>query len=220
MNFTDFISSLNNDNKYDFDNYSLIRGRQQYKIIYECLKRTSSNISYEEVKAFVTFDKAIKDIVFKYLGTLEEMIRNDIILRFNFAPDAIIKNEEYHYFKSLPKCVKMNNPSDEITDFYKKFALNFGDLVSFIAEYDNDSYDLNELKTVRELRNDVMHHSPLLFDYSFNYIGHSTLQKIEVLKKLLPKRYQNGLINNLKKANNETRKNVSKKYYEFLLFKE
>ena len=194
MTFKEFISNITEDEKKNFENYSEIRGVQQYKIVFETLYKIDINVSYSDVNAFVIFDKDIKDSLFRFLGTLEEMIRNDILLRFDFSPDANLKDDEYHYFNKLPKCIKKNNPPDEITEFYKRFALNFGDLISFIREYDYERYDINKLEMVLDLRNDVMHHSPLLFNHSFSYTAESTLKKIMVLKELLPERYQQSLI--------------------------
>ncbi|MDD6640024.1 MAG: hypothetical protein PUE66_03385 [Erysipelotrichaceae bacterium] len=96
------------------------------------MNRVDSNVKFADVNVFIILDKAIKDVLFKYLGTLEEFIRNDILLRFDFDPEAELKKPEYLYFKRLPKCIRNNNPADEITCFYKRFSLNFGDLVSFI----------------------------------------------------------------------------------------
>ena len=167
MGFKEFIEKLNNDDKSTFEKYSKIRGVQQYRIIFEALSKVDSNVIFADVNSFVILDKAIKDVLFKYLGTLEEYIRNDILLRFDFDPEAELKKPEYHYFKGLPKCIRKTNPTDEITDFYKKFALNFGDLVSFIKDYDSQTYDTSKLDLTINLRNSVMHHSPLLFDYNF-----------------------------------------------------
>ena len=56
-----------------------------------------------------------------------EYIRNDILLRIDFDPEAELKKPEYLYFKGLPKCIRKTNTADEIAYFYKKFALTFGD---------------------------------------------------------------------------------------------
>ncbi len=225
MPFQDFISSLSEKDKKNFEDYSKIRGVQQYRIIYETLLKIDSNVAYSDVNAFVIFDKALKDILFKFLGTLEEMIRNDLIIRYDFDPESSYKCEEYHYFKQLPNCVSKKQRLDEITDFYKYFALNFGDMISFIEEYDKEiqKYDIQKLKLILKLRNNVMHHSPLLFNYNYESTVNDAIDKIKVLIELLPERYktgEKGIINALKKANNATKKNINKAYYNCLLFKE
>lgn len=220
MEFKEFIEKLNNDNKRTFEKYSKIRGVQQYRIIFETLNEVDSNVKFSDVNSFIILDKAIKDVLFKYLGTLEEYIRNDILLRFDFDPDVELKKTEYHYFKGLPKCVIKNNPVDEITNFYKMFALNFGDLVSFVKEYDSHNYDTDKLDTIITLRNRVMHHSPLLFDFNFESTVKKTLKGIDALVDMLPTDYKDGCLNNLKVLNKKTKDNIASAYYKFLLYKE
>lgn len=220
MEFKEFIKNLNSDDKYIFEKYSKIRGVQQYRIIFEALSKVDSNVKFADVNSFVVLDKAIKDILFKYLGTLEEYIRNDILLRFDFDPEAELKKPEYHYFKGLPKCIRRTNQAEEITDFYKKFALNFGDLVSFIKYYDSQTYDTARLDVITNLRNSVMHHSPLLFDYNFESTVDETLKRIDALVEMLPYDYKEGCIKNLKVPNQKTKENIASIYYKFLLYKE
>lgn len=220
MEFKEFIKKLNNKDRKIFEKYSKIRGVQQYKIIFEALNKVDSNIKFAYVNSFVIFDKAIKDVLFKYLGTLEEYIRNDILLRFDFDSEAELKKNEYHYFKGFPKCIKKNNPVDEITEFYKRFTLNFGDLVSFIKKYDSESYDTGKLDIITKLRNSVMHHSPLLFDYNFESTVDATLKRINILVEMLPFDYKEGCIKNLKVLNQKTKENIASVYYKFLLYKD
>lgn len=220
MEFKEFIEKLNIDDKSTFEKYSKIRGVQQYKIIFEALNKVDSNVKFADVNSFVILDKAIKDVLFKYLGTLEEFIRNDILLRFDFDLEVVIKKPEYHYFKGLPKCIRKSNPADEITDFYKRFSLNFGDLVSFIKYYDSQTYDTSKLDRIINLRNSVMHHSPLLFDYNFESTVDETLKGINALVEMLPSDYKDGCIKNLKVPNKKTQDNVACTYYKFLLYKE
>lgn len=220
MSFNEFINNLNAEEKNNYNDYSEIRGVQQYKIIYESLYNIHSNVTYNDVNAFIRMDKNIKDILFTFLGTLEEYIRNDILLRFDFDNISNSSKDEYHYFSELPPCIKKNNNSDEITEFYKRFNLNFGDLILFIKKYDDsDKYDISKLKLIKELRNAVMHHMPLLFNYNYESTAANTLDKINVLKELLPKRYQNQLIRKLKYSNNKTKENISIYYYECLLYR-
>ena len=220
MGFKEFIEKLNSDDKSTFEKYFKIRGVQQYRIIFEALSKVDSNVNFADVNSFVILDKAIKDILFKYLGTLEEYIRNDILLRFDFDPEAELKKPKYHYFKGLPKCIRKTNPADEITDFYKKFALNFGDLVSFIKDYDSQPYDTSKLDLIINLRNSVMHHSLLLFDYNFESTVEETLKGIGALVEMLPSDYKDGCIKKLKVPNKKTQDNIASAYYKFLLYKE
>lgn len=220
MEFKEFIEKLNSDDKSTFEKYSKIRSVQQYRIIFEALNKVDSNVKFADVNSFVILDKAIKDVLFKYLGTLEEFIRNDILLRFDFDQEVELKKPKYHYFKGLPKCIRKTNPADEITDFYKRFSLNFGDLVSFIKDYDSQTYDTSKLDIIINLRNSVMHHSPLLFDYNFESTVDETQKGINALVEMLPSNYKDGCIKNLKVPNKKTQDNIASAYYKFLLYKE
>lgn len=217
MTFNEFISSLNEGDKKNYDDYSKIRGKQQYRIIFETLYRINQNVTYSDVNAFIIYDKAIKDILFKYLGTLEELIRNDIMVRYDFAPEVELKGDEYHYFSQLPKCIRKENLSDEITIFYKKFSLNFGDLISFLEEYEPDKYDIDKLKKIKDLRNSVMHHAPLLFNYNFDFTSSKVIECISLLRNMLPVNYQKGIIENLDKPTKKTKENLSPNYHHLLL---
>lgn len=220
MIFREFISKLNNDDKKIYSKYSKIRGAQQFRIIFEVLNKENPNVTFKDVNSFIIFDKAIKDVLFKYLAVIEEYIRNDILLRFDFDPEVELKKNQYHYFTSLPRCIKKNNSSDEITEFYKRFALNFSDLVTFLKEYDAENYDNDKLNLIKDLRNAVMHHSPLLFDCDFKSKSDETMKRIETLVDLLPTDYKQGCVENLRTPNEKTRSNINKAYYKFLLFKE
>lgn len=57
MPFQDFISSLSEKDKKNFEDYSKIREEQQYRIIYETLVKIDSNVSWNDVNSFVIFDK-------------------------------------------------------------------------------------------------------------------------------------------------------------------
>lgn len=219
MDFKEFIKKLNNDERNIFEKYSKVRGVQQFRVIFETLNKVDSNVSFVDVNSFVIFDKAIKDVLFKYLGTLEEYIRNDIVLRFDFDPEAELKKDEYHYFNGLPKCIRKSNQAGEITNFYKMFALNFGDLISFIKEYDSNNYNTNQLDIILALRNRVMHHSPLLFNFNFESTTNVTLKGIAALIDMLPPDYKEGCRNTLMISNDMTKSNISESYYKFLLFK-
>ena len=102
----------------------------------------------------------------------------------------------------------------------KLFCLSNWYIGIILSEHTKSTNDISKLNIIKDLRNDVMHHSPLLFNYNYESSVAKTLKRVEVLKELLPKRYQNGLIKKLKYSNDKTKENISKKYYECLLFKE
>lgn len=222
MAFIDFINSLSEENKNNYNKYSKIRGAQQYRIIYETLYKINTNVTYKDVNSFIICDKAIKDVLFTYLGTLEEAIRNDILSKFDFESADGLKNKYKYFDNKFPKtkCIRKNVVPYEVTEFYKRFALNFGGMVLFIKEFMKDEYDCKKLDTIVELRNNVMHHSPLLFNCNFESTAINTMAGIQTLVDMLPASYRTSLITKLKVPNESTKKNIASYYYDLLLFKE
>lgn len=215
--FCDFIDALIIEDKENFLCYSKLRGAQQYRIIYETLKKKNSDVTYKDVNSFVRYDKAIKNVLFKYLGTLEEYIRNYIVINFDFAPKQKISKNEYHYFVNLPTCIRKKQPNDKVTLFYRKFSLNFGDLLSFIKKYSVDNFDIKALEIIAELRNKVMHHKPLLFNMNYTSSKEAVCKKILQLKNALPYDCPQSLSIDLNKIRESTKNNISNNYFEFLL---
>lgn len=217
MLFEDFIQSLSKEDKDNFEEYSKIRGVQQYFIIFEALKRKDSNVTYKDVNSFIRYDKAIKDVLFKFLGTLEEYLRNRIIKIFDFANNKKFECKEYHDIDKLPKCIRKDNPDDSINEFYKHFALNFGDLVDFIKKYLPDEFDVLSLNKIVRLRNDVMHHKPLLFQFNSNPRKDVTSTRIKNLLQQLPGKYPEYLKEEINEKTAKTKKNINEKYKFYLL---
>ena len=190
MLFEEFIKGLNDKDRENYNKYSKIRGIQSYKIVFECLKQFDYDISYSDVNSLVIYDKAIKDVLYKYLGTLEEFIKNYIFMHFDFNNMDEVINKNYLYFKDLPKLKKVNNEKSEITELYKRYSLSFGDMISLLKEYDKEAFKIKSLEKVRDLRNDVMHHLPLLFSANFDLKGKDASKLIQKLIDLLPSNYR------------------------------
>ena len=216
-NFSNFINSLSKEEKKNFFDFSKMRGVQQYRIIFECLKTFDANVKYNDVNAFIRYDKAIKDVLFKYLGSLEEYIRNKIIIKFDFDYSYKIELKEYHRIDKLPVCIKKDQSADEITNFYRCFALNFGDLVSFIKTNCPHDFDAERLEIIVRLRNKVMHHKPLLFDCDFKSTRALTEEGITNLINLLPDQYSEFLIQSLNEITKLTKNNIKNVYKDLCL---
>ena len=220
MEYLDFIESLDEKNKNNYNHYSKIRGVQQYRIIFETLKKTNENVTYNDVNAFITNDKAIKEKLFKYLGVLEESMKVYIIKHYEL--DSRQENEKkiYHYFNELPKLIDKDNSNGEITELYKKFGLLFSTILELLKEYHVNKYNIDDLKVVNELRNNVMHHSPLLFDCAFKSNANIVTKQIQALLRLLPVEYQKGLKKEINNTIEKTKKSVNKDFWNYLIVTE
>ncbi|MBP5446285.1 MAG: hypothetical protein J6Y28_08955 [Acholeplasmatales bacterium] len=223
MNYIDFIKSLNKQDKENYESYSQIRGKQQYYIIFESLKKIDSDISYNDVNAFIKFDKAIKDVLYTFFGTLEEEIKNYIFTNFDATDEFIKKYPDA--FKQIkegqePLIEKKEICDFEITVLYKKFALNFGGIVILLKALKNRyniPYDMEKLQFLCDFRNDVMHHIPLLFDCDFNIKTNELRSKIVALIECLPERYRDALIEQINEKIEATKKNIKSQLYSVLI---
>lgn len=218
MTFDGFIQKLNKEDKDNFNQYSPIRGVQVYKIIFKALYNITNNtdFSYGEVNSFVRYDKAIKDELFTYLGTLEDIIRKYIFDNFDLK-SGIQYKKKYICFKDIKdKIIRFENKGHDVTELYSRWSLMFGGIIDFLEYYDISKFDLGKLKQVKELRNDVMHHATLLFTCSGNSKANETIQRIKALIELLPSQYI-GLKTNINNITSKVKNNVREKFYELLL---
>lgn len=138
MSFNNLIDNLTCEEKNNFDYYSQIRGVQQYKIIYETLEKIApGEITYKDVNSFVRYDKAIKDVLYKYLGTLEEYIKTYIFANYDFKKEAKLTKKEYIFFNQLQALIEKKTVSlDEVSELYKRYRLNFKDMVDLLKEFE------------------------------------------------------------------------------------
>ena len=222
MEFESFIKNLNESEIDNYNKYSEIRGEIPYKIVFECLKKLDENISFKDINSFIRLDKALKDILYKYLGTLEDYIKTKIFSSYDFESYDSLK-EKYIYLNRLPKVIKKQINKYEITELYKRFALNFGDIISFLKDYEPNMFNFYKLENVLKLRNNVMHHNLLLFKFDDDIITSTKNEigeQIESLLQLLPESHREGLIKELSIPINATKENINPKFYQYLLYKE
>ncbi len=217
MDFNKFINGLSKEDRKNFEQYKDIRGVQIYKVVYNALKIKNDMVTYSDVNAFVIYDKAIKDVLYQYLGTLEEYLRNYILTHFDFSDDAQLNKDKYIYLSQLPKCEPKEISFGEITELYKRYALNFGDMKSFLVDYKVNICDFDVLERMRMFRNDVMHHAPLLFNYNSESTAKNTIECIRELINLLPISHRKGLAKDINNKTMKTKENINPCFYDFLL---
>lgn len=219
MGFNEFIKNLNEDDRNNYDTYSIVRGKQQYKIIYNALSKYDEIIAYKDVNSFVRYDKAIKDVLYKYLGALEESIKVHIFSHYDFKNDISLKKDKYIFFNQIQGLIEPKKVSmDEISELYKRYELNFKDMVDLLVEFEPVGvFDTNKLYEIKELRNDVMHHTPLLFSVESESLLMQTTKRITYLIDMLPKFYKQFIAEDINDKTNHTKKNIKEKFYSLLL---
>ncbi len=217
MEFESFIKELSEKDLKNFNQYKDIRGIQTYRIIFEALRKKNNIVTYSDVNSLVMYDKALKDMLYTYLGTLEDYIKSYILSNFDFSSYENLEKEPYKYFRKLPKCVKKNIKNGEITELYKKYALLFGDMIDFLKKYDKEFLNLEEFKNILPLRNSVMHHVPLLFDINSDCCKSNLITEIYALINLLPVRYHDSIKKKIGNITKSAKENLNEIYHEYLL---
>ena len=223
--FKDFIENLNDEEKENYEMYNVIRGKQIYRIVYEALNG-KFNFDYTEMNRIIRCDKALKDILYKYLAIIEEMIKSYLFSNYDLSKDITIglDNGKKIPFKDINNnLIKRNVIDGEITYLYKAYSLPFSQLIKLLENKKDYTYDLEKLKIINELRNKVMHHYLLLFDENSKSLNERLENQIYVLISVLPRRYligndeKKGFIEELNIPINKTKEKTNHKFDSILV---
>ena len=220
MNYNEFLKVLNPEEKKDFEKYSNARGPQSYIIVLGALgDDVAPNTIYKNISQIIRYDKGLKDLLFRYLAFMEETIKTYIFRNYDLKSD-IEEADEYKYAKRIYGKVEYRPISDgNITNLYKKFKLSVGEIKTFLNNENDIKYNDDLLENMRLLRNDVMHHRMLLFDYDSRFIGNDTFTRVKDFIKLLPSNFAQFLIDDLVDYTNKKMTEIDEKYHKYLLFK-
>lgn len=218
MTFDEFINCLNQEDAKNYKQYSPIRGVQIYKIIFRALYNVNKDydFSYSDLNAFVKYDKSIKDVLYTYLGTLEDFIRREIFDSFDLKTGIKYQKRYLKYDEIKDKVIRFDNTSNEVTELYSRWSLMFGDTILFMKNNNMPNHDYDKLELIRQLRNDVMHHGLLLFESNATSKAKETSKYIKALISELPKQYDSikSKINQITKA---AKSNMQQRFNVYLL---
>lgn len=197
-----FIAFKNEQEKEEAEFYMAVKGVELHRRILDYLGYDfeKSKIEWPKIANVLRTDKALRDIIYKYLATLEEYIRAFISNKYidsvqqnfwingrgerNWIKDNIERGQELFEvlenteFGCLIKQVE-NLPIEDRTQLF------------------GDSYCKKNLVAVKELRNAVSHHK-FLAGYKLKtcsvdgFEGCSLIDNIKNLRQLLPERYRYG----------------------------
>ncbi|MFW6002317.1 MAG: hypothetical protein ACOCQD_03170, partial [archaeon] len=217
------------DDDIDTFNYYLdIRGIGTY---YDAIKNLmiyteNEKIEFNDFMGFIRYDKNLKDVLYKMLGSFEENLKENIYNHFDYIgekPFSKITDQNIHLF------VKLKPTGGFGWNLYRNSRLELGSMIHLINSNDHvietksDNY-LEDLNNIKDLRNLVMHHKMLLVDQSKepkskaqieNRIS-NVLDGIISLYKLLPSDYDKGLISAINKANYDSKRNTVKSKYIYI----
>lgn len=199
-----FIAFKNEQEKEEADFYMAVKGVELHRRILDYLgcDFEKSKIEWPQIANVLRTDKALRDIIYKYLATLEEYIRSFISNKYidsvqqKFWIDGTSQRQEDK--------IKTNIASGKnLFDVLEN--TNFGSLIQQVknlpiedrTQLFSDSYCKKNLVAVKELRNAVSHHK-FLAGYKLKtcsvdgFEGCSLIDNIKNLRQLLPERYRYG----------------------------
>lgn len=223
--FSDFIETLNDEEKENYKMYNEIRGKQVYRIVYEALNN-KFDFNYTEMNRIIRCDKALKDILYKYLAIIEEMVKSYLFSNYDLSKSITIRLnslKKIHFNDINDNLIKRNVIDGEITYLYKVYSLTFSQLIKLLENKKDNKYDLKKLKIINTLRNKVMHHYLLFFDENSKLLNEELKIEINALISVLPKRYlignkeKKGFIEELNFPINKTKEKTNHKF-DALLF--
>lgn len=208
----------NEKDKQNFDKYIKLKGVYLHKQIYEILLELNfdEKVTYCELSSYIRYDKNLRELLYIYLATFEESIKAKLCRNFDVEKFKIFNRKNY---KNLYNDLIINNRKEN-SNLY--FGLQL-ELFQLLEVYEN-KFNINDtekerLKFVRELRNNVMHHSLLLFGNSKSL--KETEENIEILSNqltalylLLPEDYRSGFEKQINRLNYD--ENFNKKYLKKL----
>jgi len=210
--------------KKDYEHYMTVRGQGTYNMVYSALTLITGNkkIKANDFNGLIRYDKRLRDQIYIYLATAEEYLKNRCNMQLEYYGNKEIKN----FTSSVENQIKPSNSYGY--NLFKYTAYSFNDLIEIIKTYDIRLNIESEgekdilLKSVKQLRNEVMHHrflllNPLKMKSVVEVQEHleKVKQNILSLSKILPKKWTMGFLKSVRNANYEKDKKerISKYLY-------
>lgn len=199
-----FIEFNNEKEKEEAEFYLSVKGVELHRRILDYLgcDFEKSKIEWPKIANVLRTDKALRDIIYKYLATLEEYIRA-------FISNKYIDNVQQEFWIDGTSKRQENKIKTNIASGKELFEVlentEFGCLIKQVenlpiadqTQLFGDSYCEKNLVAVKELRNAVSHHK-FLAAYKLKtcsvdgFEGCSLIDNIKNLRQLLPERYRYG----------------------------
>lgn len=156
------IGFKNDDEKRQFDIYMKSRGVFVYKNAVDALLIVTNNekISYVHFNNYLRYDKTVRDYLYTFLGTFEEIYKNYLFDRLIYTGKKKLEGKKFDLSK-----FQQNNNKIFDDNFYKKCKLDLNGLNKTYEKHVKDGiYSYDNLEKIRILRNEVMHHQLLFID--------------------------------------------------------
>ena len=185
----------------DFEKYRQLKGDDLYVQIFRILSEKTPKVKYVTVRAYIRYDKNLRDMLYIYLATLEEYCKARLLHSFDVC---VPKKNQCRRYKDLVK--NLVPRGDGESNLYYVFQPDFGDLMHICSEKEVCKIKSSDQKTIKTLRNQTMHHALILFgnaktekELSDHF---NTLEKqLNALVDALPREYRNGFLDDIVKLN-------------------
>ena len=154
-----------------------LKGEYRYKAIIDFMKQLNIECTWENVTAYIKYDKRLLINLFKYMVFLEEFYKSYIMKFKNYKSSTVLR---YSFSKTLDEYLLIED------------NIEYDDM-NLISLKDNK-------KSLIELRNSIVHNKILL---NHKYGGKTISEVLNVVISILPKTYRSGYIkdiNNCKKG--------------------
>lgn len=187
--------------KADFEKYRQLKGDDLYFQIFRILSEKTPKVKYVTVRAYIRYDKNLRDMLYIYLATLEEYCKARLLHSFDVC---VPKKYQWHCYKELMK--NLVPRENEQSTLYYGFQPDFGDLMHICSEKEVYKIESSDQKVIKTLRNQTMHHALILFGNAkteVELLEHfNTLEKqLNALVNALPQEYRNGFLDDIVKLN-------------------
>lgn len=200
-----FIAFKNEQEKEEAEFYMAVKGVELHRrilLFLGCTFSEKSKIKWFKIARILKTDKALRDVIYIYLATLEEYMRA-------FISNKYENNIQQSFWIDGSGQRQANKIKANILSGKKLFEVlentEFGCLIKQVenlpiedrTQLFGDSYCKKNLVAVKELRNAVSHHK-FLSGYKLKtcsvdgFEGCRLIDNIKNLRQLLPKRYRYG----------------------------
>ena len=191
----------NKKEEADFEKYRQLKGDDLYVQICRILSEKTPKVKYVTVRAYIRYDKNLRDKLYIYLATLEEYCKARLLHSFDVCAP---KKYQGHCYKELVK--NLVPRADGESNLYYGFQPDFGDLMHICSKKEVYKIKSSDQKAIKTLRNQTMHHALILFgnakteeELSEHF---NTLEKqLNALVNALPQEYRNGFLDDIIKLN-------------------
>lgn len=200
-----------------FEKYIKLKGVYLHKQVYDILLEANNGqkITYSELSSIIRYDKRLRDTLYIYLATAEEYLRALLCSKYDVNENC--KTFKGHCYNPLNEALIEKNDIDN-SYLYSKLEPDFADLMRICLERDLISISTQAKKHIKDLRNNTMHHSILIFGKAItiktaeeNFV--SLENQLNDFVQILPEDFKKGFFSAIERITGDNSKLNVKRFY-------